>query len=237
MDFTNRNSSTQPQPTFPPAPGTHGNAGPMNRHHRDKESPSGWRSKKLYRIGAVILYLCTVALIVAAILTLVFNKTADRESSFVDSSKYQAVFLNNGQVYFGHLDGITQQYMNLKNIYYLQSSSNGSSSSSAKNSVTLVKLGCELHAPEDQMIIQTSQVSFWENLQDSGQVVQAIKKLPKCTPTTPPASQSNNAGVPSSSSNSSSSSKTTGTNDNTAPNATTNNTPSTTNTTPSKQTP
>src|SRR6185312_12815956 len=96
------------------------------------------------------------------------------QSKYVDGSKLQAVFLNTGQVYFGNVKSFNQDYLVLSNVYYLQSSSNGSSSSDTSNqNVSLVKLGCELHKPYDQMMVNTKEVTFWENLQADGQVAKA----------------------------------------------------------------
>jgi hypothetical protein len=38
-----------------------------------------------------------------------------------------------------------------------------------------VKLGNEIHGPEQEMQISSSQVIFWENLKNDGKVVDAIK--------------------------------------------------------------
>jgi hypothetical protein len=71
----------------------------------------------------------------------------------------------------------------LTNIFYLQtSSSSTTTTASANTSVSLVKLGCELHAPYDQMVINTTQVTFWENLQSSGQVAKAVATFEKANP-------------------------------------------------------
>jgi hypothetical protein len=37
-----------------------------------------------------------------------------------------------------------------------------------------VKLGNELHGPEDEMTIEKAQVLYWENLKPSGKVSEAI---------------------------------------------------------------
>lgn len=102
--------------------------------------------------------------------------TAD---SAVKSAQYQAVFLTNGQVYFGKYSEINNQYVKLTDIYYLQvqqtvQPKDSSASSSSNQQVSLAKLGGELHGPEDVMFINRDQVLFWENLKNSGKVVQAI---------------------------------------------------------------
>jgi len=116
----------------------------------------------------------------------------NNDTKSINSSEYQAVFLTNGQVYFGKIASINKTEFTLDHIYYLQvqqsvqpassGSSNTSTSGTASSNnsqVSLAKLGNELHGPEDHMYIERSQVLFWENLKDSGKVVQAIKTAEK----------------------------------------------------------
>ena len=96
----------------------------------------------------------------------------------VKSKQFQAVFLTNGQVYFGKLTQLSGSYVKLTNIYYLQvqQTVQPKDQSSANNQqVSLAKLGGELHGPEDVMYVNRDQVLFWENLKDSGKVTTAIK--------------------------------------------------------------
>lgn len=130
-----------------------------------------------------VILLFAIAIIILAIAALTFFG-GNSESHLVKKGKYQAVFLNNGQVYFGNIQDLNNKFINLDNIYYLQTNSSNSSttSSSSNSNVSLVKLGCELHAPFDQMVINRDQVLFWENLQDGGQVVKAIKQYQQNNP-------------------------------------------------------
>jgi hypothetical protein len=169
MDFTSR--GPQPQQAAP-APA------PKSKRRRD--------SGKLKRIGVTVIGALIVILILAVIAVISFGGPKS-EDKYVDSSKLQAVFLNTGQVYFGNVKALNGKYFVLTNIYYLQASnSNGSSSSSSSsstnNNITLVKLGCELHEPYDQMVINSDQVTFWENLQDGGQVAKAVKSFEQQNP-------------------------------------------------------
>lgn len=113
-----------------------------------------------------------------------FNKVEKDSGSGI--SDYSAVFLTNGQVYFGKVYGRTDTTLDLRNIYYLQVNQNiqqsGSSSTSANNqqsNVSLVKLGQELHGPNDRMQINMSQVLFTESLKDDSKVVKAIQDSTK----------------------------------------------------------
>lgn len=128
---------------------------------------------KVFNVGSIILLFAVAALVLALTFFLIFGKSGS--ASQVDGDKYQAVFLNNGQVYFGKIKNFGRESVDLREIYYLQTSNTESGSSTPQN-VSLVKLGCELHAPVDQMLINTDQVIFWENLTDGGQVVEAIDK-------------------------------------------------------------
>lgn len=117
---------------------------------------------------------------------------------------YQAVFLSNGQVYFGKLSDVNDTYVTLKNIYYLQvvqqqqQQLQGQQALQAGQSpqVSLVKLGNELHGPVDVMRINRNQILFYEDLKQDSQVVTAIKDYvqkpqnpvaPAVQPQTPPA--------------------------------------------------
>lgn len=105
--------------------------------------------------------------------------------------KYQAIFLTNGQVYFGKITKETNNYLVLREIYYLQvtqPSLQGSADQKQQQfaqkqepQISLVKLGNELHGPEDEMFISRSQLLFYENLKENSQVVKAIRDY-KITP-------------------------------------------------------
>ncbi|HZP55543.1 MAG TPA: hypothetical protein VFB03_02105 [Candidatus Saccharimonadales bacterium] len=113
----------------------------------------------------------------AAVAVFLIGATVYMSSPSPKSAQYQAVFLTNGQVYFGHLENASSRNPLLKDVYYLQSNSQNpqqANTQSANSQLSLVKLGNELHGPESEMVIKGDQVLFWENLKDSGKVVQAI---------------------------------------------------------------
>lgn len=132
---------------------------------------------------AVVAAAALVALLLIALAVVSMGNNADSESKFVNADKLQAVFLNTGQVYFGKITDLNSKYFVVTNIYYLQTSSTGTTgTSNANTSVSLVKLGCELHEPYDKMVINRSQVTFWENLQSDGQVAKAVATFQKSNP-------------------------------------------------------
>ncbi|MGK2896040.1 MAG: hypothetical protein ACSLEY_00345 [Candidatus Saccharimonadales bacterium] len=101
----------------------------------------------------------------------------------IKSDRYQAVFFTNGQVYFGKLHTFNGESMKLTDVYYLQTQTDTGTSSESpqgtavnQSNAKLIKLGDEVHAPEDEMIILKSQIQFYENLKSDGMVSQTIKK-------------------------------------------------------------
>src|SRR5690349_17811390 len=106
--------------------------------------------------------ICILIVIIVA-LVLIITRAANHHSS-----KRQAVFLTNGQVYFGYIKNEGRNTVTLTDVYYLQAQSNNSGSvqpagdkSEANNSqVSLIKLGNELHAPESVMRINREHILF-----------------------------------------------------------------------------
>ena len=60
-------------------------------------------------------------------------------------------------------------YIIMDNVFYLQPGS-------TSNQFTLNSLTCALYNPQNQIIIKTPQVAFWENLSKSSQIVTDINK-------------------------------------------------------------
>lgn len=91
------------------------------------------------------------------------------------SGEYQAVFLDNGQVYFGKLDRSEEEFYTLTDVFYLQS---GVAVTETAN-LALTKLGAEAHGPEDRMEINVEHILFIEDMKDDSKVVQAIEEYKK----------------------------------------------------------
>jgi hypothetical protein len=107
------------------------------------------------------------------------------------ASGYQAVFLTNGQVYFGKMTGANSDYPTLTDIYYLQvvqqpplqgTPQAGQTAPTPQQQISLVKLGNELHGPVDEMHIAKGQILFYEDMKTDSQVVKAIEAY-KANPT------------------------------------------------------
>lgn len=147
---------------------------PVRSSGRGARSKSGlFGNRKL--IGAV---LATLLLLLGIGAALWF--TGGGALGAVKRNQYQAVFLTNGQVYFGKIKGISGDVVTLGDIYYLQQQSNvqnqDSETKTPQNQLSLAKLGNELHGPDDTMYIERSQVLFWENIKDESEVVKTIQQ-------------------------------------------------------------
>ena len=101
------------------------------------------------------------------------------------SDDWQAIFLNNGQVYFGKIKNVTSRELVLTNIYYLQVITSHSrllrkvlltseQNQQTQQELTLIKLGNELHGPTDKMVINRDYILLTEALKNDSQVVKAI---------------------------------------------------------------
>jgi hypothetical protein len=175
MEFPNRN--VQSQAAAPGAPTSA--AGSPSASKKSKQDKGMWG-----RVGFVVIIAAVVILLGAAIALLGSGDKVSPENKYVDTTKLQAVFLNTGQVYFGNIKTLNTKYFVVSNIYYLQTANGAASgtSTAANTSVSLVKLGCELHEPYDQMVINRDQVTFWENLQSNGQVAKAVATFKQQNP-------------------------------------------------------
>ncbi|MDZ4221700.1 MAG: hypothetical protein U1C18_02395, partial [Patescibacteria group bacterium] len=93
---------------------------------------------------------------------------------------WQAVFLTNGQVYFGQVKKQNQAELVLNEIYYLQvtrplqQTAEGEQQANPQGELSLVKLGNELHGPTDAMVVNRDHVLFVEDLKEDSNVVTAI---------------------------------------------------------------
>lgn len=147
-----------------------------------------------------------IVFIAGIILTLVFlrnpspgptlSSPSSDKKTVVDSraSPYQAVFLDNGQVYFGRLSGFGSDRPVLRDVYYLRLTQSLQESASAKNvnekpkvagstvpstsqEMTLIKLGNELHGPVDEIMLNPGHVLFIEDLRKDSKVVLSIENF------------------------------------------------------------
>lgn len=105
----------------------------------------------------------------------------------IDTSRYQAVYLDNDDVYFGKVQKLLNGDILLNDVFRVQaapvetaktptSSTDTASTGSTQQSseIRLIKPGKELHAPDDTMLINTGKVRFIENIGNKSSVAKAI---------------------------------------------------------------
>lgn len=164
MDFANRVNR--------PGQDTMSGGSASNNHKGNKIANS-----KLVQYMSIVLLFSATIVALSLIVFFIFGGRGS-ESEYVKKKQYQAVFLNGGQVYFGKIGKFNDKYITLSDIYYLRVNQavqpDTTNKTTNANDISLAKLGSELHGPEDQMMINRSEVQFWENLKDDGQVVKAI---------------------------------------------------------------
>ena len=129
-------------------------------------------SSKHIPISITVSVAVLAVAVVVSILPLTNYVRYDRydKNDFIDPDAYQAVFLMNDQIYFGHLKNISQDYLILSDVYYVKIDESGAGQ--------IVKLGAiEPHGPKDKMIINKDQVLFWENMRFDSPVVKTIQGM------------------------------------------------------------
>ncbi|MBI4709504.1 MAG: hypothetical protein HY806_07540 [Nitrospirae bacterium] len=95
-----------------------------------------------------------------------------KSSSIKFQSEYQVVFLDNGQAFFGKLEGAGSSYPVLKDVYYVQSQTNPETKQ--VNSI-LIKRGKEWHSP-DIMYLNAKHIVLIEPVSSDSRVAQLIEE-------------------------------------------------------------
>ncbi len=113
----------------------------------------------------IVTALVALIVIVLAVGGLILNRGR--------SDAYRGVFLANGQVYFGKQEGRSWRSITLSDVYYFQIRPS-STSTLRLDDLSLIKLGNEVHGPEDEIEINWDQVLFVERLRNDSPVVEAI---------------------------------------------------------------
>ena len=148
-----------------------------------RRAPAPHANKPKGRLARILVPI-VIAVVVIAIAACGwwFWQRSQNPDSAINHSEYQAVFFTNGQVYFGKLNSFNGEYLKLTDIFYLQASSSSDSANpqqtttDSQTNVQLIKLGDEIHGPQDEMVIARDQVLFYENLKPNGKVAQSIAK-------------------------------------------------------------
>jgi len=152
------------------------------------EKPKAKKSAKGGAFAKIIMILIVVVIILGGLYFIdkytnvnIFGMNSEEKVTVTD---WQAVFLTNGQVYFGKVQSYNSNYLHLEDIYYLQvvqaplqqTQEGAAAQPQGQSELSLVKLGNELHGPQDAMKINSAHVLFTEKLQSDSKVVDAITR-------------------------------------------------------------
>ena len=84
------------------------------------------------------------------------------------AARYQAVFLENGQTWFGNYRDRLGPYAGMASVYYVQTKA--APDPDAAPTSQLVRRGGELHAPDLQVLIPKTAILFVEDLRDDSPI-------------------------------------------------------------------
>jgi hypothetical protein len=116
----------------------------------------GWR---IARVGIAL-----AVLILAFVVVRVWDFTIPR----VGAQRYQAVFLENGQTWFGHYRDRIGPYAAMDAVYYVQTKASQDPDVPATSQ--LIKRGNELHAPDPHVLVAKTAILFVEDLRDGSPI-------------------------------------------------------------------
>ena len=92
----------------------------------------------------------------------------------IGHAKYQAVFLTNGQTYFGRYLDRLGPYTKIEDAFYIQQQP--AQQEGQTGELKLVRRGTELHQPDAVMLVPKSSILFVEDLRPESQVAQFMDK-------------------------------------------------------------
>jgi hypothetical protein len=141
-------------------------------------------SRRKTILSALVIVIVSLVIIVGLMIFISQKNT----SKNLQSNSYHAIYLNNGKVYFGKIDAQQEDFLHLKDIYYIELEDNKESddaqtneTESNKNSASeepelkLIKRGNEIHQPKDEMLIPQNSITFIEEIRSDSRVLAAIK--------------------------------------------------------------
>jgi len=90
----------------------------------------------------------------------------------VYTNNWYAIYLDNGQVLYGQIEGLNRNTMKLTNIYYIQSIE-----VDGKTTNNLTRRGVnEISGPENYLFVNRDHVTYWEQVGENSQVMNIINQ-------------------------------------------------------------
>lgn len=136
---------------------------------------SGARGRSLpsNALAAVIAALVLGLVIGAGFVALLTKGDGDPFAGRIDDTRYQAVILANDKVYFGKLEIISREYLQLHNAFFLRETRDTPDAEPVR---ALLPVNREIHEPDNTMMIRRSQVVLVENLAKDSPILTEIKR-------------------------------------------------------------
>ena len=128
-------------------------------HRAEAAAYADGRGVRLARVGIAIGVFLLAFLIV---------RVWDFTIPHIGAARYQAVFLDNGQTWFGHYRDRFGPYAAMDSVYYVQT--RGSQDPDVPPTSQLIRRGNELHAPDPQLLIPKTAILFIEDLRDDSPI-------------------------------------------------------------------
>ena len=140
----------------------------MNRISRAFRRAVAWLRANRTRLRNIAI---AVLVFVAA---LFITQWWDFTTPSLGRGEYQAVFLTNGQTYFGRYYDRIGAYAKIEDVYYLQQTA--AADPSAPPDTKIVRRGRELHGPSSRMLVPKTAVLFVEDLSAASPIAQFMKQ-------------------------------------------------------------
>jgi hypothetical protein len=120
-----------------------------------------------------------LAALIAVIAFLAVSLAQERSSvgGFVNDDRFQAVFLEDGRVFFGKLVSSKGDYYEMRDAYYVQQVPGKKEKDQPTQEA--VARTADLHGPDGRMLIPKDAVLFIENLRRDSQLAETIDRLRK----------------------------------------------------------
>ena len=116
------------------------------------------------------LGIATLVFILAAL----FAQWWDFTVPSLGRAQYQAVFLTNGQIYFGRYYDRLGAYAKIEDVYYFQDTTG--TEQNATQETRIVRRGHELHDPAARMLVPKSAILFVEDLTEASAIAQFMQR-------------------------------------------------------------
>ena len=112
--------------------------------------------------------------LVAFVAAFVFTQWWDFTIPSLGRAEYQAVFLTNGQTYFGRYYDRIGAYAKIEDVYYIQQAQ--ASEGQPAGDPRLVRRGVEPHGPDHRMLVPKTSILFVEDLSSDSPIATFMRQ-------------------------------------------------------------